>query len=151
MNYLLDLLGPENIIYELQASSKEETLKSLMRHAVKNGILAESVQDEVLVSLLNREKSMSTGIGSGVAIPHCSVGSVDSLKCVIGISRDGIDFESIDNLPVHIFVMLIVPRDKFQEHIKTLALIAKTLNVDEKRKQVIGAKTFEDIRLALSD
>ncbi|MBE7410603.1 MAG: PTS sugar transporter subunit IIA [Leptospiraceae bacterium] len=149
MNYLLELLGPKNIIYDLKSSSKEEILKILVTHAVKNHILSESSSEEILNALLNREKSMSTGIGSGVAIPHCSVSSVDSLKCVIGISKSGLDFEAIDNLPVHIFVMLIVPREQFQEHIKTLALIAKTLNSEEKRKQIIDAHSFEEIYSAL--
>lgn len=151
MNYLLDLLGPENIIYDLKGTTKEETIGALVSHGVKNGILSETAREEVLNALLNREKSMSTGIGSGVAIPHCSVGSVDSLKCVIGISKEGIDFDSIDNLPVHIFIVLVVPREKFQDHIKTLALIAKTLNVESQRKKMIEAKSFEEIRLALQN
>jgi PTS system fructose-specific IIA component len=54
---------------------------------------------------------------------------------MIGISPGGIPFDSIDNLPVHIFVMLVVPKNQFQEHIKTLALIAKTLNLEEERKK----------------
>ena len=93
---------------------------------------------------------MSTGIGSGVAIPHCSVSLVDELKVVIGLSKEGIAFEAIDKMPVHIFILLIVPKNKFQEHIKTLALIAKTLNLKEERNKLIFAKCYEDILSAFS-
>ncbi|MCB1178982.1 MAG: PTS sugar transporter subunit IIA, partial [Leptospiraceae bacterium] len=131
MNNLLELITENNVIYNLEAVSKEEVIQKLVDHGVLVELFSDDLKNELIESLMNREKSMSTGIGSGVAIPHCSVTIVDELKVVIGISKQGIDFESIDKLPVHIFILLIVPKEKFQEHIKTLALIAKTLNSKE--------------------
>ena len=93
---------------------------------------------------------MSTGIGSCVAIPHCSVSLVEELKVVIGLSKEGIAFDAIDKMPVHIFILLIVPKNKFQEHIKTLALIAKTLNLKEERNKMIYSNNYEDILEAFS-
>jgi PTS system fructose-specific IIA component len=92
---------------------------------------------------------MSTGIGSGVAIPHCSIGIVNELKVIIGLSKNGIEFDAIDKLPVHIFILLIVPKDKFQDHIKTLALIAKTLNLKEERDKFILSNSYEELISAL--
>ena len=151
MNHLLELLTPANVIFNLKASSKEEVINRLLDHALQSGLIKDSEKEEIFQALVARENSMSTGIGSGVAIPHCSVESVSALKCVIGISPEGIPFDSIDNLPVHIFVMLVVPKDQFQEHIKTLALIAKTLNLEEERKKIISAKSFEEIQSAFSN
>ncbi len=150
MNQLLALLKPETVIFEIEGSSKEEVINQLLQKSVDSGLIAADDREAVYESLLAREKSMSTGIGSGVAIPHCSVNLVDELKCVMGLSRKGIDFDAIDHLPVHIFILLIVPKSKFQEHIKTLAQIAKTLNVKEDREKLIRAQDFEDIRKAFT-
>ncbi|EMJ99043.1 PTS sugar transporter subunit IIA [Leptospira sp. WS58.C1] len=150
MNQLLALLKPETVIFEIEGSSKEEVINQLLQKAVDSTLIARDDRDLVYESLMAREKSMSTGIGSGVAIPHCSVNLVDELKCVMGLSRKGIDFDAIDHLPVHIFILLIVPKSKFQEHIKTLAQIAKTLNVKEDREKLILSRNFEEIRKAFS-
>ncbi|HMV44206.1 MAG TPA: PTS sugar transporter subunit IIA [Leptospiraceae bacterium] len=150
MNHLLELITPNNIIYDLKAKDKESVIASLVEHGVKIGSIANSASQEIITSLLNREKSMSTGIGSGVAIPHCSVSLVEDLKVVIGLSKEGIAFDAIDKMPVHIFILLIVPKNKFQEHIKTLALIAKTLNLKEERNKMICSNSYDDILAAFS-
>jgi mannitol/fructose-specific phosphotransferase system IIA component (Ntr-type) len=151
MNHLLELITPNNIIYDLKASDKESVITLLVDHGVRIGSIAESASAEIITSLLNREKSMSTGIGSGVAIPHCSVSLVEDLKVVIGLSKEGIAFDAIDKMPVHIFILLIVPKNKFQEHIKTLALIAKTLNLKEERNKMIYSNSYDDILAAFSN
>ncbi len=120
----------------------------MISHLVATQSLEAGHSEDIISSLLNREKSMSTGIGSGVAIPHCSVHYVDELKCAMAIAPQGIDFEALDNGLVQIFIMLIVPKNKFQDHIKTLALIAKTLNIPEEREKLIKAKNFKEIQQA---
>ncbi|RHX88367.1 PTS sugar transporter subunit IIA [Leptospira stimsonii] len=150
MNQLLTLLHPETIIFNLEAGTKEEVISRLLQKAVETNQIDSENKDEILESLLAREKSMSTGIGSGVAIPHCSVNLVDELKCVMGLNQEGVDFDSIDHQPVHIFILLIVPKTKFQEHIKTLAQIAKALNVKDDREKLIRSRSFEEIQKAFS-
>ncbi|PJZ58874.1 PTS sugar transporter subunit IIA [Leptospira barantonii] len=150
MNQLLTLLHPETIIFNLEPGTKEEVISKLLQKAVDTHQIDAENKEEILESLLAREKSMSTGIGSGVAIPHCSVNLVDELKCVMGLNPNGIDFDSIDHQPVHIFILLIVPKTKFQEHIKTLAQIAKALNVKEDREKLIRSGSFEEIQKAFS-
>lgn len=148
MNQLLTLLQPETVIFNLESGSKEEVISRLLQKAIDTHQIDTENKEEILESLLAREKSMSTGIGSGVAIPHCSVNLVDELKCVMGLNPNGIDFDSIDHQPVHIFILLIVPKTKFQEHIKTLAQIAKALNVKEDREKLIRSGSFEEIQKA---
>lgn len=150
MNHLIELITPDNIFYDFKADSKEQVISQLVEHGIKIGIIKEENKSEIELSLFTREKSMSTGIGSGVAIPHCSVSVVEELKVVIGISESGIEFDAIDKLPVYIFILLIVPKNKFQEHIKTLALIAKTLNLKEEREKLIHSKSYEEIKKAFS-
>jgi len=149
MNHLLDLITPNNIIYDFHAETKEDVLRKLVIFGTSRKLLDEKNTEELIESLLNREKSMSTGIGSGVAIPHCSIGIVNELKVIIGLSKNGIEFDAIDKLPVHIFILLIVPKDKFQDHIKTLALIAKTLNLKEERDKFILSNSYEELITAL--
>lgn len=144
MNFL-DLIAPNNILFELKADSKEEVIHNLVMFGVKNMIFEDEMADEIILSLIAREDNMSTGIGSGVAIPHCSISLVNELKVVIGLSREGIDFASIDHLPVNIFIVLIVPKQDFQKHIKTLALIAKTLNQKEDRDKLLLCNSYEEI------
>ncbi|TGK12222.1 PTS sugar transporter subunit IIA [Leptospira fluminis] len=150
MNQLMALIKPETVMFDLEGSSKEEVISRLLQKAVEAKLIEPEVREPVFESLLAREKSMSTGIGSGVAIPHCSVNLVEELKCVMGLSPGGIDFDAIDHLPVHIFILLIVPKSKFQEHIKTLAQIAKTLNVKDDREKLVHSKNFEEIRKAFT-
>jgi PTS system fructose-specific IIA component/PTS system nitrogen regulatory IIA component len=148
MNQLLEILEPQNIIFDFTASSKEEAIRKMISHMVQNATIDSAHEEDIVVSLLNREKSMSTGIGSGVAIPHCSVHYVNELKCAMAIAPKGIDFESLDHALVQIFIMLIVPKNKFQDHIKTLALIAKTLNIPDEREKLIKSRNFDEIKKA---
>ncbi|MCG9876474.1 MAG: PTS sugar transporter subunit IIA [Leptospiraceae bacterium] len=149
MNHLLEILNESNVIFDFHADSKESVIEQMVDHLVNNHTLDSSKRNEVIESLLQREKSMSTGIGSGVAIPHCSISVVDTLKSVMAISPQGIAFDSIDSNPVHIFILLIVPKSKFQEHIKTLAMIAKTLNQPDEREKIIQSKSLEEIKKVL--
>lgn len=146
MNHLIELINSENIIYDLEASSKEDVIRKLVKYGIEINYFDEQHAENMIEALMNRENSMSTGIGSGVAIPHCSISLVSELKVIIGISKKGIDFDSIDKLPVHIFILLIVPKEKFQDHIKTLALIAKTLNQKEEREKFIKSNSYKDIQ-----
>ncbi len=148
MNSLLEYINSQNIVYDLKGKNKEEVIRELIDHGVQVGLVERELQNEIFTGLMNREASMSTGIGSGVAIPHCSINSIHSLIMVIGISKEGVPFEAIDNLPVNIFVMMIVPKNKFQDHIKTLAIIAKTLNHKEERDKLISSTSYDDLLIS---
>jgi PTS system fructose-specific IIA component/PTS system nitrogen regulatory IIA component len=149
MNHLVDILNESNVLFDFQASTKEEVIQKMVDHLVSIGELEFEKKDDIVSALLHREKSMSTGIGSGVAIPHCSVPFVSELKSVMAISPEGIEFDSIDGKLVNILILLIVPKSKFQEHIKTLAMIAKTLNQAEEREKIVASKSVEEIKSVL--
>ncbi|MCB1160761.1 MAG: PTS sugar transporter subunit IIA [Leptospiraceae bacterium] len=150
MKTLLELIQEKDVIYDLKAEDPHGLIRKLVEHCRKNGTLNAEQSQEITTALINRENTMSTGIGGGIAIPHCSAQSIQSEITLLAISKEGIEFNAIDKAPVHIFVMLVVPRDRFQDHIKTLALIAKTLNQKEERDRLIEAQNFQDIQSILN-
>ncbi len=113
--------------------------------AVRNREVKEEDRELIKKALIEREKSMSTGIGKGVSIPHCTSEKVGDVIIVMAICENGIDFDSIDNQPVRIAILLLVPKNKLTQHIKTLANIAKIMNSDEMREELLTLKTPDAI------
>ena len=109
-----------------------------------NKIKAED-RDSVLASLKQREETMSTGIGFGIAIPHCSSERINDVVAAFGRSTTGIEFDALDNAPVKFVVLFIVPKNQFQTHLRTLASIAKFLNDRSTRDKLANAKSTEEI------
>jgi mannitol/fructose-specific phosphotransferase system IIA component (Ntr-type) len=88
---------------------------------------------------------MSTGIGFGIAIPHCSSDRLDEVVAAFGRSATGIEFDALDNAPVKFVVLFIVPKNQFQTHLRTLASIAKFLNDRSVRESLASATSAEEI------
>ena len=95
---------------------------------VKAGRIRDEERELVLESIKQREQTMSTGIGFGIAIPHASSDIVEEVVAAFGRSTIGIEFDSLDGQPVFFIVLFVVPKDQFQTHLRTLAAIAKFLN-----------------------
>jgi len=117
-----EIITPGHIIPRLQAEDKVGALRALAQHVVKRhpGL---DVQ-HVLALLLERERLGSTGLGEGLAIPHCKS---DELECMTGLfarSITGVDFDAADGKPVHIFFVLLVPGDGSGEYLKVLAKVS---------------------------
>jgi PTS system nitrogen regulatory IIA component len=101
--------------------------------------------------LLDREKLGSTGIGDGIAIPHGKLKGLDSLVIAFGRSHDGIDFDSIDGKPVHIFFLLMAPESSTGQHLKALAKISRMLKDPAFRSNLMSAKSTEELYRNISD
>jgi PTS system nitrogen regulatory IIA component len=124
-----DLLTTETTACRESVASKKRLLQ------VASEKLASSVdgvtEDEIFTGLLNRERLGSTGIGSGVGIPHCRIpGCSTASACLITLDG-GVDFDSIDSAPVDLVCALIVPDDGNDEHLKTLAGLAELFSKPE--------------------
>ena len=87
----------------------------------------------------------STGIGKNVALPHAKTDAVDKMVITVGISRDGIEYDSIDNQPVHIFFMFLCPKSDSNEYLRVLARISRWIKEDKFRENLLKAKTAEEI------
>lgn len=140
-----NLLSVDRILPQMQASERWSAIVELVELLVARGKVRAADQDSVLAALRQREETMSTGIGFGIAIPHASSDRVDEVVAAFGRSSGGIEFDSLDNAPVKFIVLFVVPKDQFQTHLRTLAAIAKFLNDRTVRDRLAAASDAEEI------
>ena len=145
-----NLLSVEQILPEMQAKERWSAIVELVDLLVAQGQVKPADRDVVLAVLRQREETMSTGIGFGIAIPHASSDRVDKVVAAFGRSTGGIEFDSLDNAPVKFIVLFVVPKDQFQTHLRTLAAIAKFLNDRSIRERLAAAGSSQEI-LAIFD
>ena len=142
---LAQLLKVEQILPEMQSTEHLPAIQELVDHLESKGLLKDVNKSDVLEQLYRREEQTSTGIGSGVAIPHTFVDDLPEVLAVFGRSPGGIDFGALDNAPVHFVVLFIVPQKQYHLHLKTLAAIAKMFSGTQIRDQLTDAGTSEEI------
>lgn len=138
-------LKKNNIILKSAARTRWELIEEIVDLAVRNHEISEEDKDIIRDSLVEREKSMSTGIGNGVAIPHCTTTKLQNMTVLMALSQKGIDFDAIDNNPVRIVICLLVPKSKLSQHIKTLASIAKMMGDHQIRDKLLSLKSADSI------
>ncbi len=142
---LAKLLKPDQIILDMKAVEHWPSIVELVDRLVTTEQLPPTQQEEMLEAFRTREEQVSTGIGLGVAIPHAFSDHLDRVIAVFGKSRGGIDFQSLDDKPVHIIILFIVPRKEYHMHLQTLAAIAKMFTNIEVRRQLNAAESCEEI------
>ena len=142
---LASLLTVDQIILSMRASGHHEAIVELVDHLVQRDLVGADYREDILQSLQEREDKISTGIGSGVAIPHAFSDAAEKVLAVFGRSEEGIDFEALDNAPVHNIVLFIVPRKEYHLHLQTLAAIAKLFTNREVRQRLADAESREEI------
>ena len=140
-----DLLTAEQIIPEMAAKERWPAIVELIDLLMNLGKIKPDDRDSILASLKQREETMSTGIGFGIAIPHCSSDRLNEVVAAFGRSSEGIEFDALDNAPVKFVVLFIVPKNQFQTHLRTLASIAKFLNDRSVRDNLSKATSREEI------
>jgi len=143
---ILDVLTPEAIVPDLQARDKKSALEELAAPVAR---LADVSAEEMVRVLMERERLGSTGIGGGIGIPHGKMKDLDSLHLGIGLSRQGIDFESIDNKPAHIFFLLVTPENSTGLHLKLLARISRILKNEPFKEKLASAADRDEIYEAI--
>jgi PTS system nitrogen regulatory IIA component len=139
---ILDVLPKDAILADLKAQDKKGILEELVEPISR---LKEVNREELVRVLMERERLGSTGIGSGIGIPHGKLKDLDGLVLGFGLSRKGVDFESMDNRPTHIFFLLVTPENSTGLHLKLLARISKILKHDPFRERLLKAVDREEI------
>ena len=129
----------------MEATERWQAIVELIDRLVSSGRIKTVDREQVLEALKQREETMSTGIGFGIAIPHASSDRVEEVVAAFGRSEVGIEFDSLDNSPVRFIVLFVVPKDQFQTHLRTLAAIAKFLNDRNVRESLSTATSAEAI------
>ncbi len=140
---ITDYLKEEHVLFELSSTTKEEVLRELSGVILNDPSPLDA--DEVFAVLLDREKMGSTGIGEGCAIPHAKIDTTETLRLSFGISRKGIDFDSLDGKPVNIFFLLLAPSKSVASHLNALAKISRILKNNGFREDVLAAKDRKEL------
>ena len=123
-----DILAREQIVPDLQASNRWDAIDELLNTLVSCGKIKADHRQAIAAVVKKRETSMSTGIGFGIGIPHASTDLIYEVVGALGRSRTGVNFDALDNQPVKLVMLFLVPQGQFQKHLHTLANIAKFLH-----------------------
>ncbi|HVZ73972.1 MAG TPA: PTS sugar transporter subunit IIA [Polyangia bacterium] len=146
---VLDFLRPNAIVADLAATTKAAALAEL---STRMASLEPSLDAEELRRVLEeRELLASTAIGDGIAIPHGKLDAIGHLAGVLGRSRAGLDFDSIDGRPTHLLFMLVAPVSSTGVHLKALARLSRLFRDPEFRARLLAAPTGEAMYQVISD
>lgn len=140
---IVELLAPEAVVSDMKSTEKFAALAELTDAVV--ALQGSLDRDEVLKVLQERERLGSTGIGDGVAIPHGKLKNIDSLLLAFGCSKSGINFDSMDGKPAHLFFLLLAPEESVGIHLKTLARISKLLKSPAVRESLLKAEGSDEL------
>lgn len=146
---IVDFVRPELIVAELHAHDKVEVMRELANHLAAN---VSGVDREALSRvLMERERLASTAIGEGVAIPHGKLDAVGKLIACVGRAPSGVDFDSMDGRPTHLFFVLVAPENSTGVHLKALARISRLFKDPEFRTRLMQAKDAPEIYRVIAD
>src|SRR5215469_12717848 len=136
-----DILSNAQIITDLQAGDRWQAIDELINNLVATGKIKPEHHDAISAVVKKRESSMSIGIG----IPHASTDLIQEVVGALGRSRKGVNFDALDNQPVNLVMLFLVPQGQFQKHLHTLANIAKLLHKAEFRQALEQAPDAESM------
>ncbi len=136
---IADLLTEDRIAVRLRGRSKEDVLREMADQIASGSPALE--RNALYGALLDRESTASTGIGEGVAIPHTKIAGAETLMIAVGVSREGVEFGSIDGQPAHIFVVLVAPEHCAGDHLKALARVSRLCRDSAFRGKLLVVET----------
>ena len=139
---ILDVLLKEAILSDMKANDKKGVLEELVTPVAR---IAGINHDYLVKVLMERERLGSTGIGEGIGIPHGKVKDLESLVLGFGLSKKGVDFDSMDGKPAHIFFLLLTPENSTGLHLKLLARISRILKNDPFKQKLLRATNRDKI------
>jgi PTS system nitrogen regulatory IIA component len=146
---IVDFLSRDGVIASLKATTKEEVLVELVSPIARADSAVDS--DLLVRTLIERESLGSTGIGGGIAIPHGTFNGLSKLMASFGKSVNGIDFNSMDEKPAHLFFLLVAPKNSAGEHLKALARISRLFKDPILKRDLQEAETMDDIYSLLEE
>ncbi len=124
---IMDFLSKKAILTDIKSTSKEDVIKEMVDLLIESGDVEKRHRNKLIDALMSREALGSTAIGQGIAIPHAKCDCVDKLVAAFGLSRKGVDFDSLDGELAFIFFLLVAPQDSAGPHLKALARISRLL------------------------
>jgi mannitol/fructose-specific phosphotransferase system IIA component (Ntr-type) len=148
---LADILTKDQILPDLQATTRWEAIDELINNLVATGKIKPENREAIAAVVKKRDTQMSTGIGFGIGIPHASTDLITEVVGALGRSRKGCNFDALDNQPVNLVMLFLVPQGQFQKHLHTLANIAKLLHKAEFRQTLDQAPDAEAMLKAIKE
>jgi PTS system nitrogen regulatory IIA component len=146
---IMDILVKDAVVLNLESRGKPEVLAEMAQALAR---AESSIESGALLSVLEeREALQSTGIGEGVAIPHGKLPGLHRLIASFARSREGVDFDSIDGQPTHLFFLLVVPEHSGGQHLKALARISRFFRDAAFRARLHEAESLEDVHRAIEE
>lgn len=148
---LSDFVVPDAILTGLSVPNKEGAIRALVGGLTAAGVVAADAEDSIVAAIMKREELGSTGIGNGVAVPHTKHPSVTKLVAAIALTREGVDFQSLDGGSVHILFLLVSPPDRPGDHLRGLENISRHLRNQNFCNFLKQARTKEDVLALLQE
>lgn len=144
-----EILKQDFVITDLSASDKPGVISELVEFLETKGIIRD--RQSLITALLEREKLGSTGIGENVALPHAKIEDLNEIVGVFARSVEGIDFDALDQKPVHFFCLLLAPATSTGLHLKALARIARLFKIESLREGILKAHNSAEIYSLILD
>ena len=146
---LSELIQEDVIKVGLTARDKWEAIEELVDVLVAAHEIRLADRAEVVQAVQARERSFSTGLKYGLAVPHGAVDCVEEIVAALGTCPRGIPFESADGAPARLVILLVLPRRTFQHHVRTLAAVSRLATAPELRERVLAAASPEELAASL--
>ncbi len=146
-----DFIAPKAIQAVLSSTSKETVVGELVDALVDSGNVKAADREDIIRAIMKREELGSTGIGRGIAVPHTKHAGVDRLVGTVGVSPEGIEFDSLDGQKAQLFFLLVSPPDRPGDHLRALENISRQLRDDTFCRFLKQSKTKEDILQLLEE
>jgi PTS system nitrogen regulatory IIA component len=143
------LFDTSRIFLDLPGGSMEETLGEMARRLKASGDVKDA--DELTRRLLEREKLGCTGLGNGLAIPHCKIGGLEGVIVAIGVVHGGVDFRALDGRPVRLILVVLSPSDAPAGHLQALARISRLVKTPGVTEALLSASTPEEVARVLKE
>ncbi len=129
-----DYLKEENIKMNLVAKNKKKAIKTLLEF---NSLDKESILKEIM----KREELESTGFGNGIAVPHARIDGIPSITILVGVSRKGVEFDSLDGKPANLIFLILAPKSETKLYIYILAKLIKVLEEEKNLTKLVDTDT----------
>ena len=146
-----DFVSTDAIQSEMASAEKEGAIRELVGNLVTAGQINADDAESIVTAIMKREELGSTGIGRWIAVPHTKHPCVDKLVGTVGVSQEGVEFQSLDGEPVQLFFLLVSPPDRPGDHLRALENISRQLRDDMFCKFLKQSKTKQDIQTLLEE
>ena len=144
-----DFICGDAILTDLRSTDREGAIREIVNALRDANAFSAEKAENVYDAIINREKIVTTGVGRGIAVPHAKVDGVPRMTCALAISREGLDFSSLDCEKVKIFFLLVSPANAPREHLNAQQYITRFIRSDEFRSTILAAADAEELKAAL--